>query len=180
MCIAQRQAAARWQQGQGLPLAARGVLEVLEEHGELSVPQIGRLKTTSRQNIQILVNRLLAEGYVEKKSNPAHRRSGLVSLTEKGGEVLSQELPGEREVLSLISEEVSEQDLLQAIGTLRRLQTKLRQAGRAVEVLAGQSDAESRVGTGPKLQAEDEQAPDQGVSDTSTIQMEEGLPVSLL
>src|SRR6184192_1276169 len=56
------------------------VLRALSEQGTQTVPQIARLRGTSRQNIQILVNRLASQGLVEFSSNPAHKRSELVNL----------------------------------------------------------------------------------------------------
>jgi DNA-binding MarR family transcriptional regulator len=66
------------------PAGEKGVLQALERHGPRTVPQIGQVRHTSRQNIQILVNRLAADGYIELTTNPAHKRSPLVQLTEKG------------------------------------------------------------------------------------------------
>src|SRR6184192_2634450 len=60
------------------------VLRVLDGHGPQTVPQIARFRETSRQNIQILVNKLEAEGFIELSRNPAHKRSGLVGITEAG------------------------------------------------------------------------------------------------
>jgi DNA-binding MarR family transcriptional regulator len=70
--------------GGGVAAGGLGVLRALREHGDQTVPQIGRLRGTSRQNIQIVVNRLAAEGFVEFVRNPAHKRSELVRLTDAG------------------------------------------------------------------------------------------------
>lgn len=74
----------------GLPSAAYGVLQTLERHGPQTVPQIARRRSTSRQNIQVLINRLRGQGCVELTSNPAHRRSALVGLTPRGQTLLTQ------------------------------------------------------------------------------------------
>jgi DNA-binding MarR family transcriptional regulator len=74
----------------GLPTAAYGVLQALERHGPQTVPQIARRRSTSRQNIQILINRLQSQSCVELTSNPAHRRSALVTLTLQGRTLLTQ------------------------------------------------------------------------------------------
>lgn len=62
----------------------RGILRVLEKSGPCTVPQIARAQSTSRQNVQIIINRLSAEGQVEFRANPAHQRSKLVALTVRG------------------------------------------------------------------------------------------------
>src|SRR5207247_10216928 len=58
------------------------VLRALSEHGAHTVPQIARLRDTSRQNIQILVNRLASQGLVEFSSNPDRKSTRLNSSNE--------------------------------------------------------------------------------------------------
>ena len=53
----------------------RGMLRCLRRDGPQSVPQLARSRDVSRQHIQMLVNRLEEEGYVELVENPAHKRS---------------------------------------------------------------------------------------------------------
>src|SRR2546423_8021593 len=67
-----------------IPSASRAALQVLQRCGPQTVPQIARARFSSRQNIQILVNRLQQEGLVELVGNPEHKRSGLVRLTSRG------------------------------------------------------------------------------------------------
>src|SRR5678815_4790710 len=69
---------------EGLPVAGVHLMETLLVHGPQTVPQIGRRKLTSRQNIQVLVNRLVRAGWVYLEPNPAHKRSALVCLTDTG------------------------------------------------------------------------------------------------
>ena len=63
---------------------AFGFLRSLALLGPLSVPQIARMRPTSRQRMQRLADELEAEGLVEFIDNPKHRRSKLVRLTRKG------------------------------------------------------------------------------------------------
>src|SRR6266436_1557435 len=56
---------------------AANVLQILARSGSQTVPQIARARATSRQNIQVVVNRLVTVGYVEAVQNPAHKRSML-------------------------------------------------------------------------------------------------------
>src|SRR5258708_7465901 len=64
------------------------ILQVIRRHGNQSVPQIANTRSTSRQNIQIIVNRLTRAGCVELRANPSHKRSPLVCLTDRGKAVL--------------------------------------------------------------------------------------------
>ena len=63
---------------------AFGFLRSLALRGPLTVPQIARMRPTSRQRMQRLADELAAEGLVAFTDNPKHRRSKLVELTRKG------------------------------------------------------------------------------------------------
>lgn len=62
----------------------RSVMEALATHGRQSVPDIARTKRVSRQHIQAIMNALLEGGFVELVENPAHKRSPLFDITERG------------------------------------------------------------------------------------------------
>ena len=63
---------------------AFGFIRSLALLGPLTVPQIARMRPTSRQRMQRLADELAAEGLVKFIDNPRHRRSKLVQLTPKG------------------------------------------------------------------------------------------------
>lgn len=63
---------------------AFGFLRSLAVLGPLTVPQIARMRPTSRQRMQRLADELAAEGLVTFIDNPRHLRSKLVKLTAKG------------------------------------------------------------------------------------------------
>ena len=65
---------------------AFGFLRSLALLGPLTVPQIARMRPTSRQRMQRLADELLAEGLVKFIDSPKHRRSKLVQLTRKGNQ----------------------------------------------------------------------------------------------
>jgi DNA-binding MarR family transcriptional regulator len=64
--------------------ARREVLQRVERTGDLTVPEIARARGSSRQHVQTLVDSLAADGLVALVDNPAHRRSRLVRITERG------------------------------------------------------------------------------------------------
>ncbi|MFF4651760.1 MarR family winged helix-turn-helix transcriptional regulator [Streptomyces sp. NPDC001380] len=68
----------------GVSVGVRAVLDLLREHGPLTVPQMGRAQSISRQFVQRMVNDAAAHGLVEAVPNPAHRRSPLIRLTDAG------------------------------------------------------------------------------------------------
>ena len=65
---------------------AFGFMRSLALFGPLTVPQIARMRPTSRQRMQRLADELSAAGLVKFIDNPKHRRSKLVQLTRKGNE----------------------------------------------------------------------------------------------
>ena len=69
----------------GLTSARWKVLSILAiAELPLTVPQISRRLSLSRQNIQRLVDVMANEGIVEYRTNPDHKRAKLVSFTKKG------------------------------------------------------------------------------------------------
>lgn len=99
----------------------RGLLRGLYRLGPQTVPQMARARPVSRQYIQMLTDRLAEEGLVEFIDNPAHKRSWLVRLTEKGKTCIETMLTREAGVLKELPVTVSEQDILTATAVLRSL-----------------------------------------------------------
>lgn len=90
-------------EGSGVTLAQRAVLERLLDEGPRTVPAIGRGLRLPRQFIQRLSNELLEAGLVERRVNPAHRRSDLLALTAAGRTKISAILQREAEVMTPIA-----------------------------------------------------------------------------
>jgi DNA-binding MarR family transcriptional regulator len=95
-----RAMAERLHQRPELTDACRGVLRDLARGGPRTVPQLARRRDCSRQHVQQLVNRLVAEGMAELIDNPDHRRSHLVSLTAVGKETLEAMWRREAELIA--------------------------------------------------------------------------------
>jgi len=71
---------------EGVSVGVRAVLDLLHRTGPMTVPQMGRAQSLSRQFVQRMVNDAAAGGLVETVDNPAHRRSRLIRLTAAGRE----------------------------------------------------------------------------------------------
>ncbi|MET9174513.1 MarR family transcriptional regulator [Streptomyces misionensis] len=69
---------------EGLSVGVRAVLDLLRQHGPMTVPQMGRAQTLSRQFVQRMVNDAAAQHLVEAIPNPSHQRSSLIRLTAEG------------------------------------------------------------------------------------------------
>ena len=96
------------EEGGGIGVATRAVLERLDEAGPETVPQTARALGFRRQFIQRLVDELLARGLAERVPNPAHRRSPLLRLTASGAgtmaRVRAREAAALREVAAPLSD----------------------------------------------------------------------------
>ncbi len=104
---------------QGMTAGLRGVLFTLDTSGPQTVAAMARLRPVSRQDIQKLVNVLLAEKLVETTTNPEHRRSYLVRLTPRGKKLVSEMKRREVKLLSRTKINVTTDDLEQAASILR-------------------------------------------------------------
>jgi DNA-binding MarR family transcriptional regulator len=107
--------------GDTVQVAALSVLRILHRDGPLTVPEIARIRATSRQNIQILVNRLVAAGQAELRNNPAHKRSVLVQITVRGRDFLSSATEQETKSLARLWPGMSEAKVVSAAEALRQL-----------------------------------------------------------
>src|SRR5205807_3589451 len=96
--------------------ACRGVLRDLARLGPRTVPQLARRRDCSRQHVQVLVNRLVADGMAELIENPDHRRSHLVSLTAAGREALEAMWRREAELIEQLPVELGVDELDGAAG----------------------------------------------------------------
>lgn len=127
---------------------ATGVMQTLALHGARTVSHIARMRLTSRQNIQILVNHLAAVGHVSLTSNPAHKRSGLVTLTESGRALLTAVQGREDQFLADLAARVPAADVSSAALVLRQIRQSLPRADKPA------SNGKPRPAAGRQRQAE--------------------------
>ena len=97
----------------------RGILKGLNRYGPQTVPQMARARPVSRQHIQTIVNPLADEGLVELIDNPAHKRSRLVRLTERGSKLIEEMNDREARLFSRVELGISEKDIRDAAAVLR-------------------------------------------------------------
>ena len=126
------------------------ILQVLERLGPQTVPGIARIRLLSRQNIQTLVNRLESGGYVARTANPAHKRSGLVQLTERGERLLAAVMEREAKARERLLPYVAETRLIPAVRLLRQLRELLAGHELPPADLAGGRPAHQRRRGAPK------------------------------
>jgi DNA-binding MarR family transcriptional regulator len=98
-----------------------GFIRSLAVLGPLTVPQIARMRPTSRQRMQRLADELAAEGVVEFIDNPKHRRSKLVRLTPAGDSRYREMSARLLAIASTLGAEVSEPDVRNTTRVVRQL-----------------------------------------------------------
>ena len=108
--------------GSNVSMGMRAVMEYLDRNGDATVPQVARARRVSRQRIQTLVNPLLERGLVESISNPASKRSPLITLTKTGAKTILEMRRREGRKMHLA---VSDDQIIRAARTLSELRRGL-------------------------------------------------------
>ena len=104
--------------GLDVSVAMRGVLELILLGGAATVPDMARARGVSRQHIQQQVDALLERGLLERKDNPAHKRSSLIALTDKGRALIQNMRADELNALSRLQVGVSDNAVAEAAQVL--------------------------------------------------------------
>lgn len=94
-------------------------------NGSQPVAWLARSMGLHRQGVQRIVNELKAEGLVELKPNPHHRRAKLVALTGAGQRSLDRATERQVPWVNTLAQGLTEQDILQALIVVRRLRKGL-------------------------------------------------------
>jgi DNA-binding MarR family transcriptional regulator len=161
----------------GVPAGGLQVLHLLEQHGPQSVPALASRRSTSRQNIQILVNRLVKEGCVERADNPAHKRSALVQLSGRGRELLAAATLDEQALARALVAQVPEDELRTGLGLLEKVRNVLRQDGRR---MAGGARGQGSVRRAAAAQKKEATPPPDAQATEPAQSSPEELPYNLL
>ncbi|MEV5350115.1 MarR family winged helix-turn-helix transcriptional regulator [Streptomyces achromogenes] len=109
---------------EGLSVGVRAVLDLLRARGPLTVPQMGRAQALSRQFVQRMVNDAARQELVESVPNPAHRRSSLIRLTERGRAAIGAVRAREHELLRRVDGDLTMADVdacLRVLGAMHAL-----------------------------------------------------------
>ena len=105
----------------GLSVGVRAVLNLLREHGPMTVPQMGRAQAISRQFVQRMVNEAAARRLVEIAPNPAHKRSPLIRLTDEGAAAITSLIAHEYALLAQVGGDLTDADITACLRVLRQL-----------------------------------------------------------
>ncbi|MFI2200113.1 MarR family winged helix-turn-helix transcriptional regulator [Streptomyces sp. NPDC020192] len=109
---------------EGLSVGVRAVLDLLRTQGSMTVPQMGRAQALSRQFVQRMVNDAARLGLVESVTNPAHRRSSLIRLTDRGRDAIGAVRAREHALLRRVGGDLTLDDIdacLRVLGAMHAL-----------------------------------------------------------
>jgi DNA-binding MarR family transcriptional regulator len=104
--------------GSGLSATTRGVLELLLRSGSMTVPDMARARGVSRQHVQQQVDALLEGDLVERTANPAHRRSPMIALSDRGRALIQNMRAEEQHAVSRLQVGVSDEAIAEAVQVL--------------------------------------------------------------
>jgi len=110
---------------ENLSVPERGLLMAIRQGEPRTVPVLARDRGVSRQFVQVTVNDLQARGLVEMITNPRHKRSRLIRLTEVGEDTVRRVMKNEGMAMSNVAGAVDQAGLKQAVSTLRRVRDQL-------------------------------------------------------
>lgn len=102
-----------------LTAAQRSLLNDLARSGPTTLPQLARARSVTRQQVRVVVEALTRRGLVRRRSNPAHRRSYLVSVTEYGSQKAREIQQGESRRLEQIQQLLGADGVREAVLALR-------------------------------------------------------------
>ena len=102
-----------------------GLLRSLAENGPQTVPEIARARPVARQHIQRMANEMAAQGLVEFTTNPAHKRSRLLTITPAGASLYTALSARMSELAERLAADMDIDDLTTTVATLRAFAQKL-------------------------------------------------------
>jgi MarR family 2-MHQ and catechol resistance regulon transcriptional repressor len=87
------------------------VLEVLYHRGDLNIGSITKLTTSTPGNITVVVRNLKRDGWIKAISDPEDRRASILTINEKGIEVIEKLFPDHAKNVHKLLEVLSDDEL---------------------------------------------------------------------
>jgi MarR family 2-MHQ and catechol resistance regulon transcriptional repressor len=106
----------------GLSMNQFEVLEVLYHRGDLNIGAITKLIESTPGNVTVVVKNLVRDGLIETLPSPEDSRVRIVSITEKGKELIGGMFPQHASNLQSYFDVLSDEELIALYDLLRKLQ----------------------------------------------------------
>lgn len=97
------------------------VLEVLYHRGDLSVGAITKLTMGTPGNITVVVRNLKRDGFIRSIPDEKDKRSSIISITQKGRDVMEQLFPCHAKNFEKYFEELDDEEMETLFTLLRKL-----------------------------------------------------------
>ncbi len=106
----------------GLSMNQFEVLEVLYHRGDLNIGAITKLIESTPGNVTVVVKNLVRDGFIQTLPSPEDSRVRIVSITEKGKELIGGMFPQHASNLQSYFDVLSDEELIALYDLLRKLQ----------------------------------------------------------
>lgn len=87
------------------------VLEVLYHKGDLNIGSITKLTMGTPGNTTVVIKNLLRDNWITSIKNPNDNRASILSITEKGTQIIEQVFPNHAKNLKIALEVLSDEEL---------------------------------------------------------------------
>lgn len=108
-------------QSYGLNPTEFTVMEVLYSKGEQPIQIIGDKVLLASSSITYVIDQLEKKNFVERKVNEKDRRVTLVSLTDKGHEMMEDIFPQHTKIISELYGDLNDDELLELSESLKKV-----------------------------------------------------------
>lgn len=105
----------------GITMNQFEVLEVLYHRGDLTVGAITKLIMSTPGNVTVVIRNLKRDGYVTSLPDPSDKRASILSLTEKGKELIEKVFPTHAKNFEEYFEALSDEETNTLFTLLRKL-----------------------------------------------------------
>ncbi|MEK4328695.1 MarR family transcriptional regulator [Paenibacillus sp. FSL R7-0297] len=118
----------KYWQAQGLNGARiRVLVEIAKQGGAILPSLLAERIGVTKANISLLLTPLEKDGYISRADHAKDGRKTVISITEAGRVLLSEQLPGNREAVASVMKRLDETELHQLLGLLNKLSEHTRE-----------------------------------------------------
>lgn len=105
----------------GITMNQFEVLEVLYHRGDMNIGTITKLIMSTPGNVTVVVRNLKRDGYITSLPDPSDKRASILSITEKGKELIEKLFPTHAKNFERYFEALSEEETNTLFTLLRKL-----------------------------------------------------------
>lgn len=109
----------------GLTMSQFAVLEALYHKGSMNISEIIQSVLSTSGNMTVVINNLDKLELITKCTNPEDKRSSLISITEKGREIIEEIFPLHLKDLQVVFQTLSNEEKELLTATLKKISTTL-------------------------------------------------------